>query len=187
MRTHNLSRQAAADLRLWSRGHWDRLPEKNTDLKQEFTSLWIVLLQSHHTVETTSAFTGLPILHIHFLSWLTYTRIFKVVEITYFQCSLKHSPSKGRTESGNLAEFRIRAYLVYENVTGANGMPEHMPTLRNIWRRCQEKLVLRYTSLKEASSGKNGRIFPPFSKDAVSIDTITYNFQNNLIYMTTDR
>jgi len=44
---------------------------------------------------------------------------------------------QGRIKSGNLAEFRRRAYLIYENVTGTNGMPEHAPTLRNIWRRCQ--------------------------------------------------
>jgi len=44
---------------------------------------------------------------------------------------------QGRMKSGNLAEFRRRAYLVYENVTGKNGMPEHTPTLRRIWKRCQ--------------------------------------------------
>jgi hypothetical protein len=32
IRTHNLSRRAAADLRLRPRGHWDRLPNNTTTI-----------------------------------------------------------------------------------------------------------------------------------------------------------
>lgn len=90
---------------------------KTTELKQEFTSLWMVLLHSHHTLKTTSAFIGLRILQIYFQSWQTYTRIFKVMEITYFQWRLKHLPSKGNCFHGkdewnpetghNFADLRI--------------------------------------------------------------------------------
>lgn len=66
----------------------------------------------------------------------------------------------------------------------------HAETHANITQHLEtlsEKFVSCYTSLKEASGGRNGWIFPPFSRDTVSKATITYNFQDNLIYMTTDR
>jgi hypothetical protein len=36
---------------------------------------------------------------------------------------------QGGMKPGNLAEFRRHASLVYENVTGTKGMPEHTLTL----------------------------------------------------------
>ena len=65
----------------------------------------------------------------------------------------------------------------------------HAGTHANITQNLEtlsEKFVSCYTSLKEVSGSRNGRIFPPFSRYALSKATITYNFQDNLIYMTTD-
>jgi len=61
----------------------------------------------------------------------------------------------------------------------------HAETHANIMQHLEtlsEKFVSCYTSLKKATGGRNGWIFPPFSRDTVSKATITYNFQDNLIY-----
>jgi len=119
------------------------LSEKNNELKQQFTSLWIVLLHSHHIVKTTSAFAGLRILQtfskltdLHSNLWGYGNNTFSVQpKALAFQRKL--FLWQRRMKSENLTEFPRHAYLVYENVTRTNGMPKHTPTLCNIWRRCQ--------------------------------------------------
>jgi hypothetical protein len=49
------------------------------------------------------------------------------------------------------------------------------------------KFLSYYPSLTEDSDGGNEWIFSPFSMDAVSKAKTTYDLQDNIIYMTTDR